>query len=83
MQAKIDRYICRWKQRYSNTWPKYPRQLPGGAKPPGFIELWGDRLNCGSAQYWDKAVTLGYAITPIAVVRLWRSRRRSIHVREE
>jgi glycosyltransferase involved in cell wall biosynthesis len=79
MQAKIDRYIFRWKQRYGDTWPKYPSQLPHGTKPPDFAELWGDRLSCGAAQYWDKAVTLGYAMTPLAVIRLWRSRSRPAH----
>ncbi|MGP0018979.1 MAG: sulfotransferase family protein [Candidatus Sulfotelmatobacter sp.] len=80
MQAKIDRYICRWRQRYGDRWPKYPLQLPEGVKPPAPVELWGDRITCVAAQYWDKGVTLIYAITPIPVVRLWRARPRPVHV---
>jgi hypothetical protein len=79
MQAKIDRYICRWKRRYGNKWPKYPLQLPEGTKAPNLVELWSDRITCEATQYWDKAVTLGYAITPITLVRLWRDRRRQGH----
>jgi|SRR5580704_17038558 hypothetical protein len=75
MQAKVIRYICRWKQRYCNRWPKYPLRLPEGTKPPGLLELWRDHVHCQSAQCWDVAVTLSYAITPIALVGLWRSRR--------
>jgi hypothetical protein len=73
MQAKIGRYICRWKQRYGGKWPKYPLQLPEGTKPPGLSELWRDRFHCQGAQYWDDAVTLSYAITPIALAAWWRS----------
>jgi hypothetical protein len=75
MRAKVARYICRWKQRYGKRWPKYPLQLPEGTKPPDLFELWCDRIYCQSAQCWDHAVTLSYAITPIALARWWRSRR--------
>jgi hypothetical protein len=74
MRAKIGRYICRSKKRYGGKWPKYPLQLPEGTKPPSLVELWRDRTVYQSAVYWDKAVTLIYAITPVALPRLWRSR---------
>lgn len=80
MQSKIDRYICRWKRRYGNEWPKYPLQSRAGAEPPNIVELWRDRITCEATQYWDKAVTLTYAITPISLVRLWRGRPRPAHV---
>ncbi|MGO9403595.1 MAG: sulfotransferase family protein [Terriglobales bacterium] len=76
MRAKIARYICRWKQRYVDQWPKYPLQLPEGITPPNPVELWRDRIICQSVQYWDQAVTLSYAITPVALARWWRSRPR-------
>lgn len=75
MKAKITRYICRWKRRYGE-WPKYPLQLPGSTAPPNLVELWFDRITCEAAQYWDNAVKLGYALTPIALIRLWRDRPR-------
>ena len=79
MQAKIYRYICRWKRRYGDEWPKYPVQLPEDTKPPKLVELWRDRIVCEATQYWDKAVTLSYAITPISLLRLWRDRHRPVN----
>jgi hypothetical protein len=76
MRAKISRYICRWKRRYKNKWPKYPAHLPPGTEPPDAMELLRDRITYQSALYWDNAVTMIYAVTPIAFVRLWRSRPR-------
>jgi Sulfotransferase family len=76
MRAKIGRYICRWKQRYGGEWPKYPLELPQDAKPVGPVELWRDRIAYQSMLYWDNAVTLIYAATPVALARLWRSRHR-------
>lgn len=76
MRAKIGRYICRWKRRYGNEWPKYPLQPAEGAKPPSPRELLRDRIAFRSAICCDKAVTLAYAITPVALARLWRSRPR-------
>jgi len=75
LQAKVNRYIYRWKQRYENAWPKYPIRLPEGTKVPSFGELWRDCIYCQSAQYWDDAVTLSYALTPIGLAHWWRSRR--------
>jgi hypothetical protein len=74
MRAKIGRYICRWKERYGGKWPKYPPQLPQGTRPPNFVELCCDRISFQSALNWDNAVTLSYALTPIALARGWRSR---------
>jgi hypothetical protein len=76
MRAKIGRYICRWKQRYGGKWPKYPLELPKGIRPPGPVELWRDRITCQVFMYWDNAVTLSYAITPVTLARWWRTRNR-------
>jgi hypothetical protein len=73
-RAKIDRYICRWKKRYGDQHREYTGRLPQGTRPPGSFELWYDRIACQSDQVWDNAVTLIYAITPIALARWWRSR---------
>ncbi len=74
LRAKIDRYNCRWKQRYADKWPKYPLQLPEGTRSPDLVELWRDRITSQSVMYWDHAVTLSYAITPVALARWWRAR---------
>jgi hypothetical protein len=74
MHSKIARYIYRWKRRYGNQWPKYPPQLAETTRPPDLLELWRDRITCQCIQGWDNAVTLGYAVTPIALARWWRSR---------
>lgn len=74
MRAKIGRYICRWKQRYGDKWPKYPLQLPIGSRPPDLVELWSDRATRQCIQHWDNAVALSYSMTPVALARLWRSR---------
>jgi hypothetical protein len=76
MRAKIDRYICRWKERYEGEWPKYPQEVAAGTEPPTRIELWKDHVRNQSVMCWDTVVTLAYAATPIAVARMWRSRPR-------
>jgi hypothetical protein len=73
MRSKIDRYICRWKQRYGNEWPKYPLEFPEGSTPPGPVELWRDRITCQSFMCWDDAVTLSYAMAPAALAGWWRA----------
>jgi len=42
LQTKAERYICRWRCRYAERWPKYPLQLPEGTRPPGLLEFWRD-----------------------------------------
>src|SRR5262249_1317894 len=37
LEAKIIRYICRWKQQYEGKWPRYPMALPAGARRPSVI----------------------------------------------
>ncbi len=73
MRAKVNRYISRWKQRYSGKWPKYPLHVPA-TSAPRLIELWCDRVTHQSTLCWDQAVTLMYALTPISFARWWRSR---------
>lgn len=66
MRAKIDRYMCRWKQRSGGEWPKYPAALPKDARPPSFIELWRDRLIDESVILWDKIfIVLLHHIRPL------------------
>jgi Sulfotransferase family len=74
MQAKIARYVSRWKRRYNGEWPKHPLAIPEGTRPPNLVELWSDRITNQSVIWGDKAVTLAYAITPITFARVWRSR---------
>lgn len=74
MRAKIDRYICRWKQRFGNEWPRFPLQHPDGTRPPNLSELCVDRFTNRCVILWDKAVILTYAITPMAFARFWRNR---------
>lgn len=74
MRAKIDRYIRRWKQLYDGKWPKYPSELSPDTTPPTLVELWQDNLANRGIMCWDSMVTVGYALMPIAVARLWRAR---------
>jgi hypothetical protein len=65
LSAKISRYVCRWKNGYSE-WPKYPLQLPEGTSAPSFLELWRDRITVRSHQLWDKALILAlHQIRPL------------------
>ena len=73
MRDKIGRYISRWKKCYGTRWPKYPLDSPKGIKPPSPLELWCDRITCQGFTYWDSAVTLSYAIAPMALARWWRA----------
>jgi hypothetical protein len=76
MRAKINRYICRWKQLYAGEWPRYPLELPRGTRPPGVIDLWWNRIAYQVLVFWEKVVAIIYALTPVSLARMWRSRLR-------
>lgn len=76
--AKIDRYICYWRQRYGGKWPKYPLVLPQTTRPAWFVERWRDRITYERLLLWDKIVILIYAITPLSLARLWRQKIRPL-----
>jgi hypothetical protein len=69
---KSERYICYWKQRYSGQWPKYPLELPQGARPASLVERWRDQFTYQRLLLWDKIVIVIYSITPLVMARLWR-----------
>jgi sulfotransferase family protein len=72
--AKTERYICYWKGRSGGKWPKYPLELPEGTRPATFIERLADWITYERVVLWDKAVIVIYAITPLALARLWRQK---------
>jgi hypothetical protein len=69
LQAKILRYICRWKQRYEGNWPKYPVGVPDGARQASQFEVWCDRIRYHIALCRDKMVAVVYALVPMRVAR--------------
>jgi Sulfotransferase family len=73
MRGKINRYIGRWKQRYHGKWPKYPLVLPGGTRPPSFLELWRDQIFYQVALARDEVVAVIYAVVPTDLARGLRS----------
>jgi Sulfotransferase family len=73
MQAKIDRYICLWKKRYGGRWPKCPAG-PVEVGLPGPAELWRDRITYRALRWFDVMTVVAYSLTPLAVLRLYRSR---------
>ncbi len=72
--AKIDRYICYWRQRYGGNWPKYPLELTEGTQPAPLYERWRDRFTYERLILWDKIVIVIYSITPLSMARLWRQK---------
>jgi len=72
LQAKINRYVCRWQRRYDGTWPKYPVRLPEGTRPPGRVELWCDWITYQGTRCRDKTVAAIYAVVPIGLARRLR-----------
>jgi Sulfotransferase family len=42
VRAKIDRYICRWKEHYGSKWPKYPVESAEDSRPTSSLEHWCD-----------------------------------------
>jgi hypothetical protein len=76
--AKIDRYICYWRQRYGGEWPKYPIELHEGTRPAQLVERWRDRFTYERLLLWDKIVIVIYSITPLALARLWRKKIRPL-----
>ena len=76
--AKIDRYICYWRQRYGGKWPRYPLELPQTTCPAWFAERWRDRITYERLLLWDKIVILIYAITPLSLARLWQQKIRPL-----
>jgi hypothetical protein len=73
MKDKIARYICRWKLRTGDAWPKYPVVLPKGAQPPGALELCQDRAAYHSFVARDRAVKMIYAAVPLAFAQTLRA----------
>jgi len=71
LQAKIGRYICRWKRSYDG-WPHYPAEQPVAVRPPGPLELWCDWITYQVALCRDKTVALIYALVPMSVARQLR-----------
>jgi hypothetical protein len=74
LQAKIRRYVCRWRLRYQGKWPKYPLEPLEGVRQPGRVELWLDRVTYQGALWRDKFVALTYAVVPIGLARWLRAR---------
>jgi len=75
--AKVRRYICRWKERSGGAWPKYPKEIPAGTQPPSTIEFMWDWMVYRTVEFGDKLVQVIYAVVPLSLLRLWRSRNRS------
>jgi hypothetical protein len=80
--AKVRRYICRWRQRSGGAWPKYPLELPSGSRPPSNLEFLWDWMVYRTVECGDKFVQVIYAITPLTLARLWRSRTKA-HVTQK
>ena len=72
LRAKVNRYICRWKQRYDGKWPKYPLQLPKSTRPPGLIELLHDWITYHLVRYKDKIIAVLYAVVPLRLAQSLR-----------
>lgn len=65
LRSKIDRYICRWKNRYGPEWPKYPLQVTQEARPVGAVERWCDWTKYQLALSRDRTVQAIYGLLPI------------------
>jgi len=72
LQAKLSRYVCRWKRRYEGSWPKYPLITPEAARPVSQLELCGDRIVYQTVLWRDKLVALIYALVPMDVAQRLR-----------
>jgi len=78
LQAKISRYICRWKQHHDGKWPRYPVELPKDVRQASRVELWLDLLFYKALLGRDSLVALTYAVVPLDVargLRFWTRRR--------
>jgi hypothetical protein len=73
LRAKINRYVCRWKQGYDGAWPKYPRVLPPGTRPPSLFERWRDRLFYQALLGKDMLIAVTYGVVPMDAARGLRS----------
>lgn len=66
LQAKIARYIFRWKRIFGADWPKYPAALPERTKDPSFLEVWLDRVTDEALLLWGKIlVVLLHQVRPL------------------
>jgi hypothetical protein len=57
LQAKIGRYVSRWKRNSNGTWPKYPVEL-SDKHPASFVELCKDRVADQICTLWDKVLII-------------------------
>jgi hypothetical protein len=72
LEAKITRYIYRWKLHYHGEWPKYPVELPSEVRPAGPLEVLLDRVIYRATLCRDKMVALIYALVPMDIARRLR-----------
>jgi hypothetical protein len=80
LQAKIGRYIARWKQRSHGAWPKYPVERAEGAATSGLAERCLGRVIYQIVLCRDRFVAVVYAVVPIDFarrLRRWFKRRGS------
>jgi len=73
MKLKIDRYICRWRGRYGDWWPKYCSHNPKVGSAPSRIELWWDLIIYRSLTFWDQILKVVYGAAPLAAIHSLRS----------
>jgi hypothetical protein len=73
LRNKVDRYVYSWKQSSGGKWPKYPLELPPGARSPGILERWLDRAIYHIGVGWDEAIKVTYAFVPLAFAQALRS----------
>jgi hypothetical protein len=76
--------------RYQTLWAgKYPSLLLSRCftdcqpEPPGFLELFADRLTGWTLQAWDSAVRTVYYLLPVSWLRVYRKRATSGKLAEE
>ncbi len=79
LRAKIDRYICRWRQHSGGNWPKYPTVLRKGTPPPSLFEVWHDWLTDRALLLWGKVlVILLHHIRPLVYDKLYVRRPKTV-----
>jgi hypothetical protein len=75
LQGKIGRYLCMWKEQYSDTWPVYPQALEGEVTKPSLWERFWDRLRYRGLQIWTQATPILFSLIPLGCWEAYRELR--------
>lgn len=73
VRNKIERYIAHWRQRYGDSWPRYPKAANSVSGHLGTMERCGDELLFRALRAVDHFTQLVYCYAPFSALERHRA----------